>query len=101
MSKISLSRHKKAFGVEKMIEYLIFFLFRAQKAAKMLFQTFCPWTIQFSTDETPFVHGRRDFYLFIELFATENSRKSFLWVNYWREMPVLTHKNRINFVGRQ
>ena len=49
-----------------------------EKAAKNFFQTFCPWTIQFSTDETLFVHGRRVFYKLQHLNHEVDVRKPYL-----------------------
>ena len=67
----------------------------------MLFKRFCPWTKRFLSVETPFVHGRRDFYLLQESFDAQNARKPHLWKYYSRKMPVLTDKGKINSVGRQ
>lgn len=57
-----------------MIVYGLYFLSSAEKPSKMSFQTFRSWTIQFSTDGTLIVRGRRVFYVLKYLSHMEIER---------------------------
>lgn len=72
-----------------------------EKAAKNFFQTFCPWTIQFSTDETPIVHGRRVFKVFRDLIDLRNARKAYLLKQFLWKMLNSINKKTINSEGHQ
>jgi len=84
-----------------MFIYLIYSLFYNEKITKKLFQTFCPWTIQFSTVETPIVHKRRVFYTLHILKTTRNAKKQIYKSVLKLKTPISTNKKTTSIVRLQ